>query len=1157
MENHQISEEMQNDSLWDVEDCQDPDAFIENVMSIAVDKNWYSEFNETQLVNIKSDSQYIKYMENFNTNLHKYEKREWDEDDQENAMASKEQFNTIRMIIYRTGPLDWGDNYALVLMVCAGQISRFDPLRAAEMLEVLLRWAKRRQDPIRMHELLTQTLFEVVLRQSLVGKLHFRSDYGDTLEETFCRLQKQSNFFHMAKEQLHETINTILKRLKFRKSELIMNTLLKTWYLYCQQDENDLEFFKNAFFKYCFRFTGKEQSTYSWDSELLKIQEHDPFGIVDFYMHDPLEALRQWVAEDDISANERFHSSLKPFSDPDLIEREFNPTIQNQCIRELCLMAAFDVCDQRTADVFGAIKSLGIGEIFEKMYLEEWCSRHTCYTGPESVRKLALAMKPCNYSPTVALDILHRIRCENPVLTFHTNTPLQATSDDSEQAKNKKKTNRDCETSEGARTLKENFSAKKSKKAGSQDSSNKNTTELDNEAKEQMRKVVALQILYRNLHSVDVQQTSWACLLSVAYQLHPEEKQEILDFIRATYSIEHSELTKCLDAKAGLCLDWGHTLRQHMDVKLSGHELITKTLPAMLGSSVLMFGILEQQGCKILRFLPDALPFKTSDLNLNTGLIDCKADSSLKLIAGIADCSDYMLAEILIKQGFNRRLGFYQGDYYQFVKESGAWDRIEKDQAQSVTREELTVLFSKTLHLIDFQGVVGLYNGSATAMHTMMRKYCDTYQGVGDVLKAAISKIRFEPPKELPYLACFRNGMVDLRTKERLGPADPSDYVLQSIPYPYDPDADQSMVKEHISSMFPTTVYDDAIELRDFYQIHSGSFLTRANVMPAALLLVGEGSNGKSRLCEILRKGLGKYHATMGAEALEKDPGENNDNLFRARFARCATIMEVEKGKKLSTKMIKTLTGGDVTELNAKYKSGLEVETTFTMHIFANDVPDFTVKISNDFALARRIAVIPMRVQFLDDNDTTQREKLKSAGHEHWAFPKNEALVTQLINDGIPGLLAFLVDGAQMLFAKDCKLVLPPTIWNATNQEKGEDVDELIRDFVGTQLIRAAGCIEKTFISTEEMTVVYRTLHGKESCLLKSGPFASTLKAVIGDVFIKQQVEGRDVIVTCNKKKGAPSPLGPKELRGYFNLVWKPDSDGEVEAAKFRKTFAE
>lgn len=286
-----------------------------------------------------------------------------------------------------------------------------------------------------------------------------------------------------------------------------------------------------------------------------------------------------------------------------------------------------------------------------------------------------------------------------------------------------------------------------------------------------------------------------------------------------------------------------------------------------------------------------------------------------------------------------------------------------------------------------------------------------------------------------------KNGLVDLQTKTLLGPAIPSDYVIQSIPHLYDPNADQSIVKRFLESLVPESVYDDAKEIQDFFQMHDGSFLTRASVMPAIVFLVGEGSNGKSKYCELVRKGLGKYHATIAAEALEKDPGENNDNLYRARLARCATIMEIEKGKKLSAKMIKGLTGGDLTEMAAKYKNGLEAETVFTMHLFANDVPEFTVKISDDFALARRIAVLPMRVQFLDDNDTTQREKLKCAGHEHWARRKDEALVKSLINDGIPGLLAYMVDGAAKLFAKDSKPALPPTIWNATNQEKGEDVD--------------------------------------------------------------------------------------------------------------------
>ena len=225
------------------------------------------------------------------------------------------------------------------------------------------------------------------------------------------------------------------------------------------------------------------------------------------------------------------------------------------------------------------------------------------------------------------------------------------------------------------------------------------------------------------------------------------------------------------------------------------------------------------------------------------------------------------------------------------------------------------------------------------------------------------------------------------------------------------------------------------------------------------------------------------------------------------------------------------------------------------MHIFCNDIPDFTVKVCEDFALGRRLAIVPLRVQFLDENDTAQKEKLKNAGHEHWIFPKDEKLATQLIENGIPGLLAYMVDGAAKLFDGECKITLPPTICTATNQVKNEDADEMLRDFVGTQLARVAGVSERTFISTEEITEVYKKLHNTESCLLKSGPFAKKLKTLIADAFIKQQVEGRDVMVIDDKKKGVPSPLGLRELRGYYNLVWKKDSDGAVAAAEIRKTY--
>jgi hypothetical protein len=564
----------------------------------------------------------------------------------------------------------------------------------------------------------------------------------------------------------------------------------------------------------------------------------------------------------------------------------------------------------------------------------------------------------------------------------------------------------------------------------------------------------------------------------------------------------------------------------------------------------------------ILRFEIDAIPFKTSDLNLNTGLINNDETLNLNLISGDADCSDYRLAEILIQRGFNRRLGFYQENYYQFTERNGTWNQIEKDQAQSMVSEELKVLFSRTLHLCQFREKIGLHRVKSIMFSKMMKRYCMHY-GVQDVLKAIKPRINFVPSEQNPHLACFANGLVDLRSKVMLGPAKPHDYVIRSIPHPYDPNADQSLIILFFRSLFPEGVYDDPTEIQEFFQMHMGSFLTKKTVMPAALLCIGEGSNGKSAYNQMLSKALGKgYHATIAAEALQKEPGTNNDNLYRARHARCATIMEVERDKKLNAKMLKNLTGGDETEFSAKFIKGTSEQTNMKLHIFANDVPEFTAKLSDDFGLSRRIAIVPFRVQFLDDNDTVQREKLSLSGCAHWAFPKNEALIAQVISSGIPGLLAFMVDGASRLLAQDTedlKLTLPHTIRTATHQEKVEDLDESVRFFVEEHLERAIGCPgdcckEKSFISTYEITYVYKKVERKEACLFKDSVFQSKLKMVVDDVF-KTQTEGRDLKVWSGKKKGVPSPDGKKEMRGYHNLEWKKGSAGLFKAKQLKQTY--
>ena len=144
-------------------------------------------------------------MEEFKARLREYESREWDEEQQEMCMDQID-IDAILMLICRTGPFDLNSNEAVALMNCAGLISRSDPPTAAKILAVLDRWTnRRRHDPLRIDEFLTRTMFEEVLRWSLDGKLHFRSDYGETIPETLRALQKRSKFFYIGKFQMQET----------------------------------------------------------------------------------------------------------------------------------------------------------------------------------------------------------------------------------------------------------------------------------------------------------------------------------------------------------------------------------------------------------------------------------------------------------------------------------------------------------------------------------------------------------------------------------------------------------------------------------------------------------------------------------------------------------------------------------------------------------------------------------------------------------------------------------------------------------------------------------------------------------------------------------------------------------------------------------------
>jgi hypothetical protein len=156
------------------------DFFIEETLASVTD---FSNFSETQILKLKSDPQIIKRKEEFKQRLLDFESREWDEEEHENCMKDLD-LDAMLLIICRTGPFDLNSKEALALMVCAALFSCSNPHIAAKTLRILNRWTKRRHDTLGIEELLAQTMFEELIRWSFDRKLHFRSDYGETIAET-------------------------------------------------------------------------------------------------------------------------------------------------------------------------------------------------------------------------------------------------------------------------------------------------------------------------------------------------------------------------------------------------------------------------------------------------------------------------------------------------------------------------------------------------------------------------------------------------------------------------------------------------------------------------------------------------------------------------------------------------------------------------------------------------------------------------------------------------------------------------------------------------------------------------------------------------------------------------------------------------------------
>lgn len=247
-----------------------------------------------------------------------------------------------------------------------------------------------------------------------------------------------------------------------------------------------------------------------------------------------------------------------------------------------------------------------------------------------------------------------------------------------------------------------------------------------------------------------------------------------------------------------------------------------------------------------------------------------------------------------------------------------------------------------------------------------------------------------------PWALNCANGTVDLRSGV-LREHRPEDWITQLAPVDYDPDAAAPRFEQFINEI---TAGDN--QLARFLQRWFGYCATASVREQKFVIHIGQGSNGKGTLLDLIASVLGDYAGTAppGLLAAGKNGSERHPTEIAELFGkRVVTAHESDDGAVLREGFVKQLTGGDRLKARWMRKDFFEFAPTHKVQLLTNHKPQIK---GQDYAIWRRVLLVPYPVLFGSEDDV-------AAGR-----------ATALRDDSLPealaseraGVLRWIVEGA-------------------------------------------------------------------------------------------------------------------------------------------------
>ena len=257
-----------------------------------------------------------------------------------------------------------------------------------------------------------------------------------------------------------------------------------------------------------------------------------------------------------------------------------------------------------------------------------------------------------------------------------------------------------------------------------------------------------------------------------------------------------------------------------------------------------------------------------------------------------------------------------------------------------------------------------------------------------------------------PMLLGVPNGVVDLRTGE-LRAAARDDLVTKMTSVEYDPDAKCPRFEQVVREVtgIGAKTWQERPEVAEYLRMLFGYLLTGSTAEQKMFIFVGDGSNGKNLICDVVQHVMGDYGVTIPPEALmatrtDVDAERPNPIVASLAGARLAMSSESKDGQKLDVALMKRHTGDKYMTARLMRENPFRFLVTHKLLLMTNHRPSLD---HMDDAMKGRLHLVPFN------------RRWNRPGHvdSDPALPDGNKDLPGILSQEMPGILSWLVRAAK------------------------------------------------------------------------------------------------------------------------------------------------